>query len=622
MLTLFDSRAELYEHNGLVYTWNGYSEKGSIFSLLRYVEAHSESLRSKYLTWIHDLGESHVNGNRLIDHLALENGLSYWWMTLFAEQDPWKSSSITDAIRLLALEEIIIQQKPSKVRLVSAKRSLHEVLSGLCQELGIVYEWERISVEPLRQSKLRSIYQALPQFLQALISLVRLLGVRWTFRRVDNLDWFDGDRSLFFCSYFFNVAPKLAKEGRFHSRYWEGLHGLMTRLKLSGNWLQLYYPHDAVPNPQVALDLLQRFNQRRKDEGFHTFLDAYLSLGIVLRVLKRWLRLSLTHRNLSEIQQAFRPPDSQLSLWPVMRKAWLASMQGPIAINNLLWIELFNEAMRDLPHQKKGLYLCENQAWERALIHAWHKHGHGQLIAVAHSTMRFWDLRHFSDPRTLLSSDLYRMPQADLMALNGKAAVDAYLRLDYPKERIVECEALRYGYLNDLLTRHPPSKVKGGEIRVLILGDYKPSSAIKMLQLLEASVSYMPIPATYAMKPHPNYLVTSADYPSLYLKVVMGSLGEIMHEYDVAYSSNMTSAAVDAYLAGLPVVVMLEDAELNFSPLRGQSGVHFVSTPEQLASALQTAGHCQVKYRDHNEFFFLDPKLSRWQRLLSSAHPA
>src|SRR3990172_153193 len=124
-------------------------------------------------------------------------------------------------------------------------------------------------------------------------------------------------------------------------------------------------------------------------------------------------------------------------------------MQGPVAISNLLWIELFDVALRDLPHQKKGLYLCENQAWERAFIHAWRKYGHGQLIAVAHSTVRFWDLRYFIDPRTPRSQDPYPMPQADLMALNGKAARDAYLSVDRPKETIVECEALRYGYVID-----------------------------------------------------------------------------------------------------------------------------------------------------------------------------
>ncbi len=622
MLTLWDSRAEPSEHAGLVYTWNGYTEKDSVRSLLRYVETHGERLRRKYLAWVHDLGESRTDGKRLIDHLAIEDGLSYWWMTLFVEKSPYKSP-ITDAIRLLALEEVVVQQRPDKFRLVSANRSLHEALRGLCQHLGIAYEWEKLPDKSLRQLnlKLRSIYQTLPQSVQALVNLARHLYTRWSFRQADKSDWSDGDRSLFFCSYFFNVVPKLAEEGHFHSRYWEGLHGLMGRLNLSGNWLQLYYPHDAVPNPRVAMDWLQRFNQHREEEDFHTFLDAYLSWRIVLRVLKRWLRLNLISRRLRGIQHAFRPQGSRISLWPLMRGDWLASMRGPVAINNLLWIELFDEALRDLPHQKKGLYLCENQAWERAFIHAWRKHGHGQLIAVAHSTVRFWDLRYFTDSRTARSADPYPMPQADLTALNGKAAVDAYLSVDYPKEAIVECEALRYGYLNDLRAGHPPRKAKGDAIKVLILGDYMPSGTIKMLQLLEAAVPHMSALATYTMKPHPNYLVKSADYPSLHLKVVMDPLGEILHDFDIAYSSNMTSAAADAYLVGLPVVVMLDETELNFSALRGQPGVRFVSTPEELAEALQTADQDMAMDPDYNEFFFLDPELPRWKRLLSSASP-
>ena len=618
-ITLWDTRADLSGHAGLIYRWYGYSENNSAYSLLRYVEIHGERLRRKYLAWIHELGESRIHGKRLIDHLVLEDGLSYWWMTLFVEKNLWKSPSIIDAIRLLALEEIVVQQKPGKLRLVSVNRRLHEVLSGLCQNLGIAYEWERLPDQSRPGLSIRGIYRALPQSVTALISLARYLRIRWPLRQADKLGWFGGDRSLFFCSYFFHMVSKLAEEGHFHSRYWEGLHGLMGRLGLSGNWLQLYYPHDAVPNPRVAMDWVQRFNQQRLEQGFHSFLDAYLCWRIVLRVLRRWLKLTLISWHLSGIKHAFRPPGSQFSLWPLMRGDWHTSMRGPVAISNLLWIELFDRALHDLSHQKKGLYLCENQAWERALIHAWRKHRHGQLIAVEHSTVRFWDLRYFTDPRTVRSSDPYPMPQADLMALNGKAAVDAYLSVDYPKEAIVECEALRYGYLNDIRPWHSSRQAMEGPIRVLILGDFLPSGTIKMLQLLEAAVSHISVLATYTVKPHSNFMVKSEDYPSLHVKIVMDPLGEILHDYDIAYSGNMTAAAVDAYLVGLPVVVMLDETELNFSPLRGQSDVRFVSTPEELAEVFETASQGIATNPDRNEFFFLDPELSRWTRILSSA---
>src|SRR6266513_2814318 len=117
---------------------------------------------------------------------------------------------------------------------------------------------------------------------------------------------------------------------------------------------------------------------------------------------------------LRSMKSAFRPNGSNLLLWPVLRGDWSDSMRGPAAVNNLLMIELFDEVLRSMPHQATGLYLCENQGWERAMIHAWRKHRHGRLIAVAHSTIRFWDLRYFTDPRTLHSEESHRIPRADV----------------------------------------------------------------------------------------------------------------------------------------------------------------------------------------------------------------
>lgn len=621
-LTLWDSGSDPSRVSGLVYRWNGYAENDSTQCLLTYVEAHGERLRRTYLAWIHDQGECRIDGKRLIDHLALDDGLSYWWLTLFAEKSPWKSPSITDAIRLLALEEILLQERPCTFRLVSANRCLHEVLSALCQNLGIGYEWERISAPPRRRLSLRGIYRALPPLVSACIRLSHHVLTRWPFRQAEKSGWSDGGKSLFVCSFLYNVDSKLAREGQFHSRLWEGLPRLMAQGGVSGNWLHLYIPHAAVSSPRVAMDWVQRFNQQRQEQGFHAFLDAYLSWPIVWRVCKHWVRLSVASWRLRGMKYGFRPEGSQLSLWPLLREDWRDSMRGSAAISNLLWIELFDRALRDLPHQDKGLYLCENQPWERALIHAWRKHGHGQLIAVAHSTVRFWDLRYFADPRTVRSSAPYSMPQPDLTALNGKAAVEAYLAADYPKEAIAECEALRYGYLSDLPSRHSSRDVKEGPIRVLILGDYMASGTIKMLQLLEAAVPRISVPATYTVKPHPNYVVKAADYPSLHLSVVMDPLGDVMHSFDVAYSSNMTSAAVDAYLAGLPVVVMLDEVALNFSPLRGLPDVPFVGSAAELAEALQRMSRGLAWRPDCGEFFFLDPELPRWTRILSAATPA
>lgn len=602
--------------SGVVCLWNGYADFDGRRSIFAYCEENAERLRAKYCQWVHDLGNSPIGGVSVIERLGLEGGLSYWWMTRFVEQSPWKSPAINDAIRFLALEEILMERKPAKFRLVSANPILHEVLAGLCRNLGIAYEWEQLQDESPRRFSFRDAYRALPQPVQALVSLARDLRARWPLRRADVSGWFSGEKSLFLCSYFMYMDPELAKAGHFRSHYWEGLPGLMGRLGVSGNWLQLYRAHEAVPTAEVALNWTERFNQRRQAEGFHAFLDSYLSWRIVLRVVRRWLDLLIVSWRLRGIEHSFRPQGSSLSLWPLLRVDWYASMRGPDAINNLLSIELFDSALRGIPHQKKGLYLLENQAWERALVHAWHKHGHGSLIAVRHSTQNFWDLRYIRDPRAGSSSMSYPMPQPDLTAVNGTDALDTFVRGNHPREAIIGCEALRYGYLNDLQLRPASQRLPGGAIKVLILGEYLRAGTIKMLKLLETAVAGISPPAAYTVKPHPNCPVNSADYPALHLKVVHDPLGNILHDFDVAYSSNMTSAAVDAYLAGLPVVVTLDEAKLNFSPLRGRPGARFVSTPRELSEALRAAAQGIPIDVGHGDFFFLDPELPRWKKIL------
>lgn len=602
------------EHIEPIYQWNGYDEGPSVHSILRYADLHGERLRGKYLAWVHDLGEYRIGGRRIIDHLSFGDDLSYWWLTPIVEQNPWKSPVIIDAIRLFALEEMLKQKNMGRLRLVSANQQLHYAVRDLCGSLNIGYEWQRVPSS--HRLSLLQIFRAMPSWARGGVSLARHLKTRWPFKKAKKCEWFSGDKSIFICSYFFNIPADLAKKGQFYSRYWEDLPQMMHKLGLTSNWLQLYYPHEAVPNPEVALDWTERFNRACHDQGLHIFLDAYLSWDIVWGVLKRWVRLNLVNLRLKRIKYAFQPKGSSFSLWPLMQVEWHDSLCGHNAISNLLWIALFDKAIGQLPHQRMGLYLCENQAWERALIHAWRKYGHGQLIGVPHSTVRFWHLSYFHDSRTLNSMESCRLPRPDIMALNGMLSINAYARIDCPAP-IVECEALRYGYLSDLKMGLPQKKGAQTQINVLVLGDYMAASTFEMLQLLEKTAPLV-LNVTWTLKPHPLCPINPEDYPALNLTIITQPLKNILQNYDIACCSNLTSAAVDAYSAGLPVIVMLTQTDFNGSPLRGLSDIDFVSSPQELMMAL----HRPLKTgNNRRDFFFLDTTLPRWRQLLMSKLP-
>jgi surface carbohydrate biosynthesis protein (TIGR04326 family) len=626
-VTVWDQKGDPSLAIGEVLCWQSFAHGEGQCSIPRYLEDHAERLRAKYLAFIHDLGEARVGEKRIIDHLEMGEGFSFWWMTELAEKSPFKSPQIYGCLRLLALEEILLEKKPSGLTLASADRNLARAIEKLCQNLRIEFVWQ--SCKPSRKFSRRKLYDALPYPIQGLIGLVRHLGLRWPLRRLQKPQWFSDKNATFLCAYFSHLDQASCAQGRFHSRQWEvlpeWLHGHGGRT----NWIHHFLFSAAVPDVRTGLSWLRLFNREAEQQGYHAFLDTYLTWGIVVRVLKNWIWLNTIAWRLRRVDAVFYPTGSAVWLWPVLRGNWQASLNGSVAINNCLWLELFDAALKDIPHQERGLYIWENQGWERALLRAWRKHQHGKITGVQHATVPFWHLNNFHDRRSYESGQNCPMPLPDRLAVNGPVPFKAFVGAGYPVEQLVEVEALRYlkltrtdatpvlDSMNPLAGKQPIPGSLG--VRVIVLGDFVPAIVRSFLRLLEEATKLLPSSYQFTFKPHPACAVRLADYPDLRADETTEALDRILEKYDMALATNSTSASVDAYMAGLPVIIALDGADLNLSPLRGQPGVRFVRTPSELVEALSAPGLGATTHAEQNNFFFLDSELPRWKQLLSSA---
>jgi surface carbohydrate biosynthesis protein (TIGR04326 family) len=110
--------------------------------------------------------------------------------------------------------------------------------------------------------------------------------------------------------------------------------------------------------------------------------------------------------------------------------------------------------------------------------------------------------------------------------------------------------------------------------------------------------------------------VNLGDYPRLQFRETNRALHELLGDFDIVIAGNSTSAAVDAHVAGLPVIIGLDGASLNLSPLRDQPGVCFVTTGKELIEALLRTSRPAATDVCREGLFFLDPALPRWRRLL------
>lgn len=608
-----------YGADARVLCWQSYLHGGPVDSVPRYLEEHAERIRARYLAFIHAIGEYRVAGRRIVDHLDLGEGCSFWWMTLVAEKNPLKSNRVYDCLRLIALEEILAGAPPSELVLVSASKALAEAIGALCNSRCIAFRWQRCP-PPTRPGILRGLYDCLPSAIQALLSL-RHVALRWPLRSLRRTPWFTGEGVVFFCSYFIHLDPALGPRGQFHSRHWEKLPDHLHRSGRRTNWLQLFLRSAVVPEVNTGLRWVQAFNRDSANQGQHIFLESFLSWRVLRQALRNWGRLGGVRRRLTEVRAAFQLQATGLSLWPILRDDWRASLDGPAGMSNCVHLALFDALFAAAPRQRIGLYLYENQPWEVALLCAWRRHGHGRIVGVQHSTTPFWYLPHSTEPR---DSGRATAPRPDCLAVNGSVARSEFVAAGFPAAMLVDVEALRYLELAGLAAQRRSGakaaladRSQDAPIGVLVLGEIAPQSMQQLMRMLDEAFPELPPRFRFTFKPHPSHKVNLADFPRVSVRETDRALHELLGDNDIAVAGNSTSAAVDAFVAGLPVIVGLQGAHLNLSPLRGRSGVAFVSSGRELVDALLAVSATNRDNPDREQFFFLDSRLPRWERLLS-----
>ncbi|XDZ70410.1 TIGR04326 family surface carbohydrate biosynthesis protein [Alphaproteobacteria bacterium LSUCC0744] len=599
--------------------WRSYSETGfpRAVSIPTLVEKNANVFRDRYLSLIYDLGNSRVGKTKLLDSLQLRPGFSYWWMTLIAEKCNYaKSPLINDAIRLFAFEEWVANAPKAKsIKLVSANQELCECLKNWCETRKIQFESRQLPITAEPKTKFRRVFNRLPHTIQAGASLLKYLINRWPLRGVGLKNWRETTGNITFFTYSDNLTPSALTKGKFESHYWAHLPDVLNCKGQATNWLHIYSKDSLLTSPKKASLTFNKFNEVAGRKQSHVSLDTFINLRLVFKVIVDFLRLFRTGVRVESHINSKKNPASEI--WPLLRSDWHASLFGVSAISNLLFLNLFETAVKTLPIQQKGLYLQENMVWESALNHIWKEAGHGSLIGVPHSTVLFWDLRYFHDPRSYNPSSSNHLPLPNYVAINGSAALNAYLDGGYPREKLVQVEALRYIKIAEAQRpRVWTCKSSNKSIKLLVLGDYLASNTSTQLKLLEEAVHSISLLIDITFKPHPNCRIELTHYPGLTLKISMEPIEKLLAECDIAYVSASTSAAVDAYCMGVPIISLRDAEALNLSPLRGFEGVLFVDTPETLESALSyLQANPRVEYKLRQEFFNLDKKLPKWLKL-------
>jgi len=608
-LVIWDTSDDIpLDYLDLVY-WQSYGEKNSrnTVSISRLVEENSEYYKSKYLAKIYEIGAQKINQKTIVEHFKIRPEFSYWWLTLVSEKSNYfKSPQIENIIKLEALHDLIVSKGYKKIKLVSSNNELSIAVKLLTDSLEIGFNWHQLASQADKNNSLiRKIYGRLPYYMKSIFWLIRNSIYYWPLRGVGINAWKNSEAKVTFSTYFDNVTGGLN-----NSKYWTALPNLLIRNEIKSNWLHVFEKDQFATTPREAKNKMIYFNKTCSSYQVHVFLHSFLSIRLVTKVFFDWLKIIKLSRVLNTHIQ-----NNSGFIWPLIKTDYFLSMIGPVSMSNLMELNLFEKAMSAIPNQERGCYLQENQPWELSFIYSWRQNNHSNnLLGIPHSSVRYWDLRYFFDSRSYFSDEDCSLPLPDNVGVNGIAAKKLYIEHGYPEKKLLSIEALRYLHLN-LTKDSVKAKLKKSTV-ILVLGDYMEKDTDFQMKLLETSNSFLSDAFKYIVKSHPSNPIKPLDYPNLSFRVSEKPISELVEECSLAYTSNVTSSALDAYCSGLPVISAFDPANLNRSPLRGFSDVVFVSNSDQLIKAVETKSKLQGAGWQGERFFNLNSDLKQWNFFL------
>ena len=117
---------------------------------------------------------------------------------------------------------------------------------------------------------------------------------------------------------------------------------------------------------------------------------------------------------------------------------------------------------------------------------------------------------------------------------------------------------------------------------------------------------------TVQIKPHTANNIDLTKYPRILASLKKQNLMDIFLETDVVLASIYTSASLDAFCAGLPVITFLDPNNFNFSPLRLNPNIRFVNNGRNYIVTQDEQWLIQKTFVKPSDFFWLDEGMPRW----------
>ena len=581
------------ENNKKLY-WNTVSSNKNE-NIITYLEKDRSLIRQKYLEFIFNLNNNLQNDRKFKKLFTYNKNYNLWDMSLINEKCPIKSKCISDCLKLIVLENLITRYKPKKITLDFDRKDIIDSIKYLCaNRIEVIIVRKYFHYNFLNINKYYIFFKTLYFILNFLY-----LTVRTRKKRPRHSPDVTDQVSIF--SYLINFNIDEDKK-EFHSSYWGDLPSLLEKKFRKINWH--HYPTNNLFDNNISKTL----DNLSSENNSHCIIFNKLNYKIFFLSVVKYFHIYFNSFFIDKVKNKFLLKNSKINLWFLLEDNWIKSIQGSSLFYSIIVVNIFDAYFKDLPHQKLGFYLYENQSWEKAMITAWKNYRHGKIIGVAHSSIRFWDLRYFNYYSINVCDDDFYLPT--YVSVNGELSKNTLINNNFPAERILETESLRYNYLLNIKKVNAASSNN-----VLLLGDIDKEATLSMIYKFRNVISTLPESYRYEFRSHPGSEISLRTIPEVGILDCTSDFKTAIDQNSIIVITGSSTSAIEALFYEKNVIIYTDYRDVNLSPLSEVQGIRFATSASELTDLIKN-NHFS-KTIDKEKIFWLNKDLPRWKKVIS-----
>ncbi|MDB3990744.1 hypothetical protein N9425_02690 [Gammaproteobacteria bacterium] len=546
-------------------------------------------------------------GMSIIDSLKLDNGFSYWSISGANESCLVRNPKLIDLIKVIALEEILIELSPKELCTDINDINLLDELSKICNKLEINFKYSRKkNINYKLKNNFISWLKASFRFITFFIEAIKIQS--FNFVRKHKKESYG--RSVLLVSYSDNY--NLKSTSMHQTNYWQGIPEILEKEFDSIKWLHIHDKNTSGSKLSFCRFLETLENNENNNKSAFVSLDQFLSIGLILSALLDYLRFQKRFIKVEKIIEK-NQPDQSINLWPFLNEAWTGSTKSGTAISLFVYMRLFEKFSKSCD-EETIIFLFEGMPWEHIFIHSMRNNPKSKLFAYQHASIKSSDMRVISFRDNINSAEPFKA--VDKILVNGLASMKRLVEMGFRESNLKPVEATRFNYL-DNHNRYEAKKREATRVLILLEGIERIDRY--MLKVIDKSEDSLIEKGdiSVTIKPHPNGVVDVGEFiksrsnRSIW-KESKESLELALKSTDHVIASINSSACIEAYSLGIPLSFIWKKDELIRSSVPINDWSNIISSSDELKDIV---GDVKIVSRE-NDLMFINLKNELWEALL------